>query len=195
MGASNKNVFNFKIKNLGIVSANFLSRGIHDFIGAMEYIRRLPYRRNKNKIEITCVFNEHCGTCSTKHAALYQLAQENGEYSIKLYIGIYKMNARNTHRIKEILEKYSLEYIPEAHNYIKIGNEILDCTGPGFVPANYLKDIMEEVQIEPYQITDFKVQHHKSFLIDWLNQNPELNLSIDKLWKIREDCIKALSQE
>jgi hypothetical protein len=195
MLASNMKVFNFKINNWGPVSANFLNRDIHDFIGAMDYIRKLPYKRNKNKVEITCVFDEHCGTCSTKHAALYQLAQENGEYEVKLYLSIYKMNARNTYKVKDILEKNGLDYIPEAHNYIKINNEIVDCTGPGFNPSNYKKDILEEIQIESYQITDFKVQHHKSFLIDWLNQNPEIHISIDKLWKIREDCIRALSGE
>lgn len=122
---------NFKIqKDKGIVSEQFLNRNIHDFYSACHYISMLPYKRNTDKHDILCVFNDSGGTCSTKHAVLRKLALENDAAEIKLILGIFKMDAGYTGKIKNTLEKFNLEYIPEAHNYLKIEQHITTLQRP-----------------------------------------------------------------
>jgi hypothetical protein len=65
---------------------------ITNFHEAVNYIFKLPYRRNLSKEELTLVFSEKCGVCSTKHAALAALALENYFQKLTLIIGIYQMN-------------------------------------------------------------------------------------------------------
>jgi hypothetical protein len=67
---------NFKIQTLGPISNLFLDKGIKDFIEAGQFISRIKYGRNKNKTELTTVFNDNCGTCGTKHALLKLLLDE-----------------------------------------------------------------------------------------------------------------------
>lgn len=44
------------------------------------------------------------------------------------------MDAEYTQKIKSTLEKFNLNYIPEAHNYLNIDNEYFDFTKPN---SNY----------------------------------------------------------
>lgn len=46
-------------------------------------------------------------------------------------LGVFTMNAKNTPAIKDVLKKYKLKYIPEAHNYFRAYNYILAYTGIG----------------------------------------------------------------
>lgn len=55
---------------------------ITNFHEAVNYIFKLPYRRNLSKEELTLVFSEKCGVCSTKHAALAALALENDYWDL-----------------------------------------------------------------------------------------------------------------
>lgn len=121
---------NFVLKNNQSASALFIERGATDFAQACDFIRALPYRRNSGKTDPSIIFRENCGTCSTKHAALFLLAQENEIRGVQLMLGIYRMNRQNTPGIGDTLEKNGIEFLPEAHNYLRVNGEILDCTGP-----------------------------------------------------------------
>lgn len=69
---------NFEIhKDKGIISDEFLNRNITDFHSACKLVSELPYKRNSNKNNIQCVFDDLGGTCSTKHSVLRKLALEN----------------------------------------------------------------------------------------------------------------------
>jgi hypothetical protein len=168
--------------------------GIEDFDGAAKYTRELPYRRNTNKTDLSFVFLEECGTCSTKHALLRQLAIENRKDELKLMLGIFKMSPLNTPRLSGTLDQYGLTYIPEAHNYLKAGNEILDFTKKNSSPKDFINDLMSETEIQPDQISLFKIKYHKKVLQEWLLQQPHLKYSPEALWKIREECINVLSK-
>lgn len=183
----------FEIKPAGTVSEKFLGMGITNFKGASQFVRHLPYRRNTDKTDLMTVFNDGYGTCSTKHALLKQLAGENSTGDLQLILCIFKMNARNTPKVTTTLEKHGLDYVPEAHNYLKYQGQILDFTGPGFDPGNYEQDILEETEIMPAQITGFKVAHHRTFLQKWLEETPGIKYSLDELWTIRERCIADLA--
>ena len=184
--------FNFLIGANGKISKNFLSRNISDFKSAITFIRQLPYGRNKDKRDLTTLFNDGFGTCSTKHAVLKELAVENSFSQIKLMLALFKMNKYNTPAISKILLKENLEYIPEAHNYLKIENSIVDCTFPNSFRLNFINDLITETEIESNQIGDYKVSFHKQYLKTWLLQKSSLTISLQNLWIIREKCIAAL---
>ena len=183
----------FEITATGPISEKFLAQNNFTFSQAATYVRQLPYRRNKNKADLASIFTDGCGTCSTKHAILKVLADENGYKDLRLMLGIFRMSLTNTPKISTTLRKHRLEYIPEAHNYLKWKNQTLDYTHKTSKPTDFISDLIEEIEIEPHQIIDFKVAYHKQFLARWLNQNPALNLTLSKLWAIREDCIVDLS--
>lgn len=183
----------FEIKSAGRISQEFIKREVSTFAGAAFFIHHLPYGRNANKTDLRTVFSDGCGTCSTKHALLKQLAEENHFSGLRLMTGLFKMNSTNTPDITRTLKQYRLDYIPEAHNYLRYGEEILDFTKPGFHPSNYLKDLLEETEILPHQIADHKVAYHKHYLAQWLAENRQMGYSLEAIWAIREQCIRDLA--
>lgn len=182
---------NFKLNQHSFYSKKFHELGIDHYFDAMKFIRNLPYGRNSNKNDLSLVLTEKRGTCSTKHALLKILADENLQYEIKLIIGIFKMNEENTPQLTSILEKYNLKYIPEAHTYLKFQDILYDCTSSHSSALNFSNDLIEEIEINPKQIDQFKVNYHKDYLQNWIKDK---SLSLDKIWKIREECIRKLSE-
>lgn len=175
----------------GKISGLFLERGISDFQQAASFIRSLPYKRNSSKTDITIVLRENCGTCSTKHAVLAELAIENKIPGVQLMLGMFRMNSANTPRTGNVLENAGLNYIPEAHNYLRVNGKLLDCTVTG--GFSFIDDLLEEKEILPSQVGAFKVNYHQEFLRRWLDENPSIKLTFAELWAIREQCIQNLS--
>lgn len=177
----------------GIVSRSFNNLAINSFMEACKWVESLDYRRNNDKNSKLVLFDELCGTCSTKHALLKRLADENGNNSLSLILGIFTMNSKNTPAIKDVLSNYDLKYIPEAHNYLRNHNYIWDFTGISVDETEFELDLLEEVEISPEQITDYKIQYHKDYLLRWIETN-KIPYTLDELWEIREECIAALAQ-
>jgi hypothetical protein len=188
------NLLNFDIKPIGEISKEFLKRNISTFENATKFVAKLDYGRNANKNDLKSVFIDNCGTCSTKHALLKQLADENGFEEIKLVIGIFKMNSKNTNEISKTLERNDLEFIPEAHNYLKYKDVIFDFTKVDSKSSDFENELIEELEILPNQISNFKIEYHKSHLQDWLDKNQHIKFDLDELWKIREECIGDLAR-
>lgn len=187
--------FNFDLYPNGQISKHFIDLGLRDFISAANFIKGLPYRRNKIKADLSTVFFDRCGTCSTKHAVLKQVCIENNIETVRLILGIFKMNKLNTPGVALTLEKYELEYIPEAHTYLTIGTTKLDCTKTNSLSIRFAEDLLSEIEIEPTQIADFKVNYHKDYLKSWLSVQTTIKYSLTELWAIREQCIEDLSAE
>ncbi|WP_424544657.1 hypothetical protein [Sphingobacterium siyangense] len=103
------------------------------------------------------------------------------------------MNSKNTPAIKDVLSNYDLRYIPEAHNYLRNHNYIWDFAGISVDETEFELDLLEEVEISPEQITDYKIQYHKDYLLRWIETN-KIPYTLDVLWEIREECIAALAQ-
>lgn len=185
--------YNFDIVSNQKISKLFKQNHCFDFLSASGFVRNLPYRRNLDKDNLATVFTDNCGTCSTKHAILKTLAEENNQSDFKLILGIFRMNGKNTPKIKSVLDNHNLMYIPEAHNYLKFKNQILDSTKKNSSENDFINDLLEEIEIEPHQINQFKIEFHRNYLKNWLNENPEIPYPLEELWKIREECIKALS--
>lgn len=185
----------FDLLPQGSLSKIFWTYQISTFSEATEFVRQLRYGRNENKANLTTLFTDNCGTCSTKHALLKQLADEHNVPHLKLMLGIFKMNASNTPKIAKTLAQHQLDYIPEAHNYLNYKDQILDFTNKTSKAADFAPDLMEEIEIDTDQITDFKVHYHQQFLSTWLEQHKSIPLTLAELWKIREQCIADLSKK
>lgn len=157
----------------------------------LSLVQNLPYNRNANRHDLSLVIKEMKGTCSSKHAALKKIAEENNIQNVKLILCLYKMNGANTPGIGKVLEEYSIEYIPEAHCYLKIDGIKHDLTNPNSDIARIENDVLEEKEITADQVAEFKVDFHKSFLRKWIEQSA-IKYTFIEVWEIREKCIEAL---
>lgn len=160
----------------------------------INYIQSMPYGRTMNRHNLSLVLSEKKGTCSSKHAILKQLADLNKIPNIKLILGMYKMNQENTPNIGNELSKNLIDYIPEAHCYLMINNERIDITTKSSEFKKIEKDIISEKEIQPNQVSEYKVNYHKEFLSDWI-ANKKVNFTFDEIWNIREKCIENLSKK
>ncbi|MBI3233728.1 MAG: hypothetical protein HYZ42_06750 [Bacteroidetes bacterium] len=184
---------NFDLISTDEISKAFIQNKIFNFHQAIHYIKHLPYGRNTDKNDLTTIFTDGCGTCSTKHAILKQLADENQFNDQELVLAIVKMDANNTPEIAETLAKHQLSYIPEAHNYLKYQDTIFDFTKPQFIITKNSENILTEMVISPHQITDYKVAYHKEYISKWLANNNHITYTSEEIWSIREQCIKDLA--
>ncbi len=184
---------NFRIQSSNGISSEFLKAGLLTFGDATNFIAGVSYGRNGNKDDLSTVFTDNCGTCSTKHALLKKLADENGHAEIKLVLGLFRMHAGNTPKVAGTLQQYGLDFIPEAHNYLKVGDSIFDFTRPDSKPADFEDDLIVEIEMLPDQISGYKVAVHQDYLRRWLGENPHIPYDAEQLWQIREQCIADLS--
>lgn len=168
------------------------SYGIHHWEDLIAYVQKLPFGRNKNRTDFSLVLLENKGSCSAKHGLLKTLADSNNIAGVNLYLGIYKMNQLNTPGIGEVLTKHGVEYIPEAHCYLKINNKGLDVTSYQSDFNRISDDIIEEHKIKPEQVCSYKINYHKTWLKNWIIDHNQA-MSFQQLWEIREQCITQLA--
>jgi len=158
----------------------------------IDKVKNIPYGRNANRYDFSLVLSENKGTCSSKHAFLKDFADKNEIEKVKLYIGIFKMNEVNTPKISDLLSKNNINYIPEAHCYLKINQIPVDVTTSDSFYDKIKNEIIEEIEIIPNQVSDFKVEYHKAFLKKWIEETNQNN-TFEEIWEIREQCIEKLS--
>jgi hypothetical protein len=163
-----------------------------NFETLIEKVKNIPYGRNANRYDFSLVLSENKGTCSSKHAFLKDFADKNEIENVKLYIGIFKMNETNTTKLGDLLSNNKIKYIPEAHCYLKINQVPVDVTTVVSFYDKIKLDIVEEIEITPNQVSDFKVTYHKAFLKNWINETNQNN-TFEEIWEIREQCIEKLS--
>ncbi len=165
-----------------------------NFEELIEKVKHVPYGRNSNRYDFSLVLSESKGTCSSKHAFLKVYADKNEIENVKLYIGIFKMSDVNTPKLGDLLSKNAIDYIPEAHCYLKINGVLLDVTNSESFYDKIKEEILEEIEIIPEQVSDFKVDYHKAFLKKWIEETNQ-NYTFDEIWNIREECIQKLSEQ
>lgn len=173
------------------LTKQLLELGILNWNDVLLHVKNIPYGRNSNREDLSLVLKENKGSCSSKHAFLKEIANQNNIPNVQLIIGIYKMNESNT-KIGTILSENSIDYVPEAHCYLNINGERLDYTTGSSSIEKLKNDILEEIEIEPYQVGEFKVKYHQDFMKKWLS-NSNATVTFDQLWAIREQCIAFLS--
>ncbi|AXG71849.1 hypothetical protein KORDIASMS9_04107 [Kordia sp. SMS9] len=185
-------MLNFLLPQNGSLSKLMIENGVYDFKSAIAYVHQLPYGRTSDRSAYRLIIPEQKGTCSTKHAFLKQLAVESQQETVQLFIGIYQMNESNTKGVGTILKQHQLEYIPEAHTYLKINGKVLDVTRASTNTTSFQNCILAEEEILPHQIATHKVDVHQNFLKQWISEK-QISYSFEEIWKIREECIAALS--
>lgn len=181
---------NFNLTTSGRISNHFIVHEITTFYGAIKYVQMARYGRSAKEYPYN-ILEEQKGTCSTKHALIKELAQENNIQSIKLHMCIYPMNEKNTPGVGEVLNRHRLEYILESHVYLSYDDERYDFTFPEKSEMKWENDILIETEIDVDQISDYKVDYHKNILKEWIDRD-NLHYSLKEMWQIRESCIRAL---
>jgi hypothetical protein len=184
----------YKLTSEDKLTAIIKNSGIKTWNELIEFVKRLPYGRNSNRFDFGLVISEKKGSCSSKHALLKKIADLNKIENVKLVLGIYKMNQHNTPNIGNVLMENSFDFIPEAHCYLKIENNRTDITTDNSDFEKIERDILNELEIEPEQVAEFKVEYHKQFLINWISEN-EINRNFNEVWEIREKCITNLTEK
>lgn len=166
---------------------------MNEFENLIEKVKHIPYGRNSNRHDFSLVVSENKGTCSSKHAFLKDFANNNNIPNVKLYIGIFKMNEENTSKINPLLSQNEIDFIPEAHCYLRVDGIPLDITSSESFYNKIENDILEEIEIEPIQVAEYKVNYHKEFLKKWIIETNQTK-TFDEIWAIRENCIQKLSK-
>lgn len=167
--------------------------GCTTYRAAARHLHGLPYGRNADRADYRLVLAEGRGTCSTKHALLAAVAREQG-FPVSLTIGIYEMTEANTPGVGRVLSAHKLVGLPEAHCYLTYEGHRVDVTRSGVTPQAPISRFEAEWTIEPSQIGEHKVQLHRDHLRRWLADRPQLSLSLEELWQIRDACIRALGE-
>lgn len=187
-------MINFNLTSSNLLTQKILKLGITNSFDLISFIQKMPYGRNTERGNLELMLSENRGTCSSKHAFIKAVAMENDVADLKLIIGMYKMTEANTPKIGDEISKNYLEYLPEAHCYLKYGDETLDITADNSDFDKIKADVLEEIEIEPHQIGQFKIDYHKDFIQKWIAQE-NLSLTLAEIWAIREKCIENLSSE
>jgi hypothetical protein len=102
------------------------------------------------------------------------------------------MSKKNTPKTGTVLSEKNIKYIPEAHCYLKYKNERIDVTSTTSDFKKIENDLIEEIEIEPFQVSEFKVEFHKNYLKIWLKKE-QLDFTFQNIWDIREKCIQNIS--
>jgi hypothetical protein len=179
----------------GEISDAFVQLGSLDYRAAARFVSRLPYRRNTLVHRPLIVLQEGRGTCSTKHALLRRLAIEQS-LNVVLVLGIYEMHERNTPGVGSVFQEHGLETLPEAHCYLRFRESRIDVTRPiDAEPPERIAHFLHEEDITPEQIGDYKTAVHRQFLRRWMAESGNAcGRDLDEVWRIREECIAALSR-
>ncbi len=165
--------------------------GITTWHAALNYVQKIPYGRNTNRADFSLVIKENKGTCSSKHAFLKEISVRNNIPNVSLILGIYKMSELNT-KIGSILTENKIDYIPEAHCYLRFNQQTIDVTNRDSEFEKIKNDLILEVTIESQQVIDYKVALHRDFIRKWIIEH-KIASTFEEIWKIRELCISKLS--
>lgn len=178
----------------GKITSQFLGLGIGDFHTAARFVHRLPYGRNTDRTDYSLVLPENRGTCSTKHALLARLAEEQSFEGILLSLGIYEMSQDNTPGVGPVLSRYDLASVPEAHCYLTYAGTRVDLTSPMDAATGRTIRFLYEQTISPEGIGSYKTTLHEVFLRGWAKGAQAGGHNWRELLSIREECIAALSE-
>lgn len=176
----------------GMYGSLFRGKGIARFHAACLYVQQLPYDRISQRDALELVVEEGRGTCSSKHGLLAYLAEEHFHGTIELIAGIFLMSAETHPQLTSFFESAPCDLLPEMHCYLRYKGKRYDFTSPVDYMERIAPKLVREQRIEPHQVVDWKVKIHQEYLKAWLMRNPQLGLSFDEVWNLREEMINVL---
>jgi len=184
---------NFQLNPENQISKKMIELGIQDFDSACEYVKNIPIGRNTSRNNFTLIFDENKGTCSTKHALLNQIAEENNQNDIELMFGIYLISPETHPLLTNLFKDNCLTNLPETHCFLRYKGKRYDFTSQNNLLNLIESKIVREQRIEPNQVSEWKEKIHQDYLMRWLKRKPELTINLDEIWKIREECQQLLN--
>lgn len=181
-----------QLESKDLLTIDIVESGVVTWEDLIRCVKTFHYGRNSNRSNLSLVWDERKGSCSSKHAFLKLVADLNKIENIDLILCMYKMNANNTGKVGAVLAEFDIDYLPEAHCYICFNSKPIDVTTMTSSFSSIQNDILEEQTIQPEQVIKHKIDYHKDFLKKWGEDNHP-NKSFEELWAIREKCILALT--
>ncbi|MDR0801716.1 hypothetical protein [Fluviicola sp.] len=185
---------NFELSSSELYSVAFRDQGVHSFVEACNYIAQLPYGRNANREDFSLVLSERRGTSSSKHALLAELALENGRPEVELIAGIFLMSGETHTKLVPFFENKPYASLPECHCYLRYKGERFDFTDTSETLKRIIPKLVREQRIDPGQVCDWKIVIHQDYLKRWLNRNPAVGMTLEEIWKDREEVITLLGK-
>ena len=179
----------------GVISAEFLNRGIKSFLDACRYIQTLLYGYNTNRDDLMALFKENKGTCTTKHAVIATLAEEVG-LPIEKKIGIYAMTENIVTGTNEILKKYGLPYVPMVHCFLAYDDFRVDLTeGNNNGKNRPIEDFLYTERVGPNISAKDEYLLYRKALIDHILTRKELSgVDMKQILHAREEGLLLLKQ-
>ena len=177
----------------GPMIAAFKALGVESFQAACAYVHQLPYGYNSDRDDLTILFKEGKGSCTTKHAVIATLASELGLAVVKR-IGIYAMTESIVTGTQAILERYGLPYVPMVHCFLACGDLFVDLTAGNFNGKNRpIDQFLHTEEVVPNISAKEEYLRYRAALKALLETRQELaGIKISTLLRAREDGIVLL---
>ena len=175
----------------GPISQLFLSEGIQTYSQAVQRVHQLPYGRNSDRSAFDRIFEENRGTCSTKHAALAALAQEQ-KLPVELALIIGRLDRKLHPGCASLLERIDCEYLPEAHCFLQSPLGDCDISFPEQSSVPRMKTL-QRYSIQPHEIGEAKERLHRKFLSKWMETEGIGSYTFNEVWSLREQWIQELT--
>ncbi|SJL84730.1 hypothetical protein [Vibrio palustris] len=180
----------FELPENGPLTKDVRILGFDHFLSLAEYVRQLPYGRPSDSGDFLSVLNELRGTCSFKHRLLAAVAHECEHMEVELVVGLYAMSEQNTPGVGVVLDRAGFASIPEAHCYLRLGNQRHDFTGVSAGSSSPFDALLSEHVMYPEHLTEEKKSLHQEAIRKWASHNDQ---SFEDAWALREACIQALA--
>ena len=181
------------IGDSGAISKGFLQRGVTGFIGACRYVHQLPYGYNSDRDDLLILFREGRGSCTTKHSVIATLAEEL-VLPVAKNIGIYRMTEDLVTGTSEILEGFSLPYVPMVHCFLAFREYRVDLTEGNDNGKNRPIDrlLHTEAVIPNISAKDEYLLYRKALKERILPREELKGVDIKRILQAREQGIKLL---
>ena len=124
----------------GTFSRIFAALGISDFHGACRWLQALPYGKNSRSDDLMVLFEDGCGTCTTKHGVAAALAEELGLPARK-FVVFYKLDATVLPGVTPRLAEAGVDFVPNTHCLLGEAGRFADLTHGN--DTGKLKDLVD----------------------------------------------------
>lgn len=162
------------IQPRGVVSRQFLARDILSFQSACYWVKALPYGTNSNNEDSLILFEEECGTCTTKHGAIARLAEEN-QVPVYKNLGFYRLNDDIVTGVNALLSPHCLHFIPQIHCFLSYDSYRVDLTEGNCNGKNQtIEDYDFVIRVSPDISHDEEKRHYLQCLEPYGAIAPEL---------------------
>jgi hypothetical protein len=177
----------------GPISATFLRLGITGFHGACRYVHELPYGYNSSRDDVTVLFRENGGTCTTKHAVIATLAYEI-ELAVHKQVGIYAMTEDLVSGTDRLLAEFSIPFVPMAHCFLSYEDCRVDLTEGNVNGKNRaIEEFLYVQQVEPNISERDEYFLYRTAVAEVVLMRPDfVGVDLSRILKARELGLKLL---